>query len=175
MSRNLSEHRTEKQVINTLRQVAKQSVQQRTMQQQGSQSIQVGYTPDAVLPFTIAPNSGLIGTFLCTLQYDSPLPDSVVFGELDIAVNKGTDTFDPAYTLSAYYGGLKVEIINDLSLEQAFYNVEGYHPIVKVVRLSTFPSSTVSTFYIHTRWRYVGVGNELEAVTGDIGIVPSSS
>ncbi len=185
MSRNLAEHRPERELINTVRRISTQNLQQRTLQQQGSQSIQVGYTPDSVLTYTVAPNSGLtytvapnsglIGTFLCTLQYDAPIPDSVVFGELDIAVNKDTDVMDSTHNLSAYYGGLTVEVINDLYLEQSFYQEQGYHPIVKVVKLRTFPSSTESTFYIHTRWRYVGVGNTLEAVTGDIGIVPESS
>jgi len=172
MSTHALDNQMNERIINKLEQHDRQLREQRTLQLQGEDTIQVGYTADSVYAFTVAPNTGLIGTFLCTLQYNSPDAESVVFGELDIAVNKGTDIFDPTYNLSAYYGGLTMQIINDLYLEQAFYNVQGYHPIVKVVKLYTTASATTSTFYIHTRWRYVGVGNTLNAVTGDISIMP---
>jgi hypothetical protein len=170
MSRNIAEHKRERKVINAINQATLQGSQTRTLQGQGSQSIQVGYTPDSVFPITLAPASGLIGTFLCTLQYDDPQPDSVVFGDLDIAVNQGTD--DYANNLSVYFGGLHAEVINDGYLEKLFHDTYGYHPIVKTVRLTTTPSMVSTTFYIHTRWRYVGVGNVLQAVTGDISILP---
>ncbi len=144
----------------------------RTTQTQGENAIQIGYTPDAVFTYNVAPNSGLIGTFIFTLQNQSPDAGSVVFGDLDIAVNKGTDTMDSAYNLSTYNGGLTVEVINDLYLVEGWHSQENYYPVVKVVRLKTFASSTADNFYIHYRWRYVGVGKIPQAVTGDITIVP---
>lgn len=174
MSRNLSDSKQERDLLNRIDRLEQQMREKGTTQVQGDDALQIAYTPDQVFPITLAPNSGLIGTFLCTLQYDNPVPGSVVFGDLDIAVNKGTDTFDPAYTLSPYYGGLSVEVVNDLSLDKAFHDVLGYWPVVKVVRLRTYASEVSDTFYIHSRWRYVGVGKVLQPVTGDLGIIPTA-
>ncbi len=174
MSSHALDNQMEERLFKELIDLKQQVRDLRTLQVQGESAIQIGYTADTVHTISLAPNSGLIGTFLFVLKYDQPTPTSVVFGDVDIAVNKDTDIFDSTNNLSAYYGGLKVEVINDLYLEGAHYNVLGYHPIVKVVRLSTFASSNVSTFYIHSRWRYVGVGRTLVPATGDISIVPTS-
>jgi hypothetical protein len=172
MSSNLSDSKHDRDLLNRIAQLEKQMREKGTVQVQGENAIQIGYTPDSVYPFVVAPNSGLIGTFLCTLQYDTPLPESIVFGELDIAVNKGTDIFNSTFNLSAYFGGLRVEEVNDQYLVNGWHSEEGYYPKIKVVRIYTFPSASSDTFYIHTRWRYVGVGKTLVPVTGDITILP---
>jgi hypothetical protein len=171
MSRNLSDSKQERDLLNRIARLEQLVREKGTTQVQGGDALQINYTTDNVFPITLAPASGLIGTFLCVLEYDDPRPESVVYGDLDIAVNKGTDSF--ANNLSAYYGGLHAEVINDLFLEQAFFDVLGYHPVVKVVRLTTTPSMSSDTFYIHTRWRYVGVGKTLVQATGDISIIPT--
>ena len=172
MSRNLSDSKQERDLLNRIALLEQQMRESRTTQVQGEDSIQIGYTSDHVLSITLAPTTGLIGTFLCTLQYDDPQPESVVFGDLDIKVNKDTD--DAAHNLSAYYGTLKAEVINDLHIGDMFHAVEGYRPLIKVVRLSTTSSLTSATFFIHSRWRYVGVGKVLQAATGDLSIIPSA-
>jgi hypothetical protein len=175
MSSHSLDNQMNERLVNEVAELRRQFKEIRTLQTQGEDAIQIGYTPDTLYTITMAPNTGLIGTFLFVLEYDTPPSESVVFGDVDIAVNVNTDTYDPVNTLSAYYGGLKVEVINDLYLEQAYYNVEGYHPVVKVIRLYTTASSTTKTFYIHARWRYVGVGRVLVPATGDISIIPTSS
>jgi hypothetical protein len=175
MSRNLSDSKLERDLYNRLAKLEQQMRERGTTQVQGDDTIQIGYTADNVFPISVAPSSGadgLIGTFLCTLQYDDSLPGSVVFGDLDIAVNYGTDVFSPSTTLSAYYGGLRVEEINDLYLKELFSENLGYHPLVKMIRLRTFGSDTPTNFFIHTRWRYLGVGKTLIPATSSTIIIP---
>lgn len=172
MSRNLSDSKHERDLLNRIHKLEQQVREKGTVQVQGDDSLQIAYTDDAVFHYNVAPNTGLIGTFLFTLQYDNPQENSVVFGDVDIAVNKGTDEFSSTYNLSAYNGLLTMEIINDQYLLESWYTTEGYYPVVKVVKLYTIASSSADDFYIHYRWRYVGVGKTLQAATGDISIMP---
>ncbi len=172
MATHALDNQLQEKLLNKIEEHDRLLRESRTTQTQGENAIQIGYTPDPVHTINVAPNSGLIGTLIFTLQNPSADDGSVVFGDLDIAVNKGQDIMDSTYNLSAYYGGLKVEVINDLYLVEGWRSAHGYYPVVKVVRLSTFASSTADNFYIHYRWRYVGVGKTLQAVTGDITILP---
>lgn len=174
MSRNLSDSKQERDLYNRIARLEQQMRERGTTQVQGDDAIQINCTTDNVFPITLAPTVGLIGTFLCVLTYDDPQPNSVVLGDLDIAVNVDTDVFDPSYTLSPYYGGLTVEVVNDLSLTKAFHDVLGYWPVVKVVRLRTYSDPSSHTFYIHSRWRYVGVGKTLIQATGDMSLIPTA-
>ena len=153
MSRNLSDSKQERDLLNRIARLEQLQRERGTLQVQGDNALQIAYTDDAVFHINVAPHTGLIGTFLFTLQYDNPNPNDVVFGDVDIAVNKGTDEFTPVYNLSAYNGGLKTEVINDQFLARSWHTAEGYYPVVKVVRLSTYSSSTAADFYIHYRWR----------------------
>lgn len=172
MSRNLSDSKHERSILNRIARLEQQVREKGTTQIQGIDTVQIAYTDDQVLHLNVAPNSGLIGTFVFSLQYDNPQPDDVVFGDVDIAVNHGTDEFGPLTTLNPYLGTLRVEAVNDLYFGHFWAQEQGYFPVVKTVKLYTAASGAPQDFYIHYRWRYVGVGKVLQAATGDITILP---
>jgi len=177
MSSNLSDSKQERDLLNRIARLEQQMRESRTLQIQGDNTIQISYTDDQVFSITLEPADGgdgygLLGTFLCTLQYQAPKPGSVVMGDLDIAVNRGVDVFDGAHNLSVYYGALKVEEINDLYLEQAFSDVIGHHPVVKVVRLRVSAAPGTATYFVHTRWRYLSVGKQIVPATSSTIIIP---
>jgi hypothetical protein len=178
MSRNLSDSKQERDLLNRIARLEQQMRERGTLQVQGDDTIQIAYTPDHVFSISVDPvdldgdGYGLLGTFLCTLQYKDPVSGSVVLGDLDIAVNRGTDIYDGAYNMSAYYGGLKVEEINDLYLKELYTEQVNHHPIVKMVRISVIAAPGTATYFVHTRWRYLSVGKTIVPAIGTTVIIP---
>jgi hypothetical protein len=112
MSRNISDSKQERDLLNRIARLEQLQRERGTLQIQGDNALQIAYTADTVLHLNMAPNTGLIGTFVFALKYDNPQPNDVVFGDVDIAVNKGSDVFGPGTTLDPYFGALQVEVIN---------------------------------------------------------------
>ncbi len=176
MSANSAKHTADTRLVEDIRDLKNQLSALRTQQIQGGNAIQIAYTDDNLLTWNTTPSPGddgrgLIGTFVFTLEYDNPPAESVVFGDLDIQVNQGVD--DDDHHLDFYQLGLQLTQINDGWLAKNYRDQLGYWPVIKILRLFTnTPSMSPVDFYIHSRWRYVGVGKTLLAATASTIIIP---